>query len=189
MGKTKSPIQECLVGSFGGFCGTVVGQPLDTIKVRLQTGATEQLLRNLFAGVSAPLCSVPVVWGVNFFTYTHFLNSLNSATGKTHSITNIATAGFLSGVLFGLSVTPFDVVKCNAQKLHMSSIEAFSHTSSIWRGACVTMLRDGPGIGAWFTAYEVVLNAGMSGFLAGGPNLQVGPGGSRIGLPVLQIGS
>jgi solute carrier family 25 carnitine/acylcarnitine transporter 20/29 len=36
-GAKKDPIKEFIAGGFGGSCLVLVGHPLDTIKVRLQT--------------------------------------------------------------------------------------------------------------------------------------------------------
>ena len=35
--RTERPTRQLFCGSFGGFIGTLVGYPLDIIKVRLQT--------------------------------------------------------------------------------------------------------------------------------------------------------
>jgi len=43
-----------LMGSLSGAACVIVGHPLDTVKVRLQTSAKGPLFTNLFRGVGGP---------------------------------------------------------------------------------------------------------------------------------------
>jgi len=172
VGEQKSAVVQCIYGSFGGFCGTIVGHPLDTIKVRLQTRTTQGLLTRLYAGIAAPLLCVSPVWGLNFFTYTFFHNCINASQllPPHNSLGSAGFAGALSGLVFGICVTPVDVIKCSAQKHKRTSLETAKllGVGNMWRGVHLTVLRDAPGVGVWFWAYELVLQNGMNGFWAGG---------------------
>ena len=56
-------------GTVGGACAVVVGYPFETIKVRLQTGATQRMWSQLFAGMGAPLATVTPQWAVMYAAY------------------------------------------------------------------------------------------------------------------------
>ena len=56
-------------GTVGGACAVVVGYPFETIKVRLQTGATRRMWSQLFAGMGAPLATVTPQWAVMYAAY------------------------------------------------------------------------------------------------------------------------
>ena len=53
--KDSDPLwHSMLMGSLSGAACVIVGHPLDTVKVRLQTSAKGPLFTNLFRGVGGP---------------------------------------------------------------------------------------------------------------------------------------
>ncbi|ETW03752.1 hypothetical protein, variant [Aphanomyces invadans] len=114
-------------GCLGGVMGIIVGQPFDTIKVRLQTHGSHYAspwhcarhtlqyegVRGLFKGLVSPLVgSVPinaVVFGVHGST----LPILDKT--DTPSLSSIYYAGSIAGFVQSFIVAPTDLVKCQLQ--------------------------------------------------------------------------
>jgi solute carrier family 25 carnitine/acylcarnitine transporter 20/29 len=83
--KPKSFLKSFLSGGFGGMCLVVAGQPMDLIKVRLQTQPEPPIytsamdcarkiiakdgLKGLYQGMSAPLMGVTPIFAVCFWAY------------------------------------------------------------------------------------------------------------------------
>lgn len=171
------------LGMLGGLVSAVTSHPLDTLKTRLQTGAGLggiQGVRGLFRGLAAPCLSVPPAWAANFLTYGAALRVTGEDTTLQH-----ACAGALSGIVWGLAVSPFELVKCVAQNEGKSSRQVWtdllrgrnsdrgadskSVLSRLSRGLELAMLRDFIGIGIWFGAYHYASHElETSAFVAGG---------------------
>ena len=120
------------MGTFSGVTCVVVGHPLDTIKVRMQTGATGPIFRGLFRGLVPPLLAVTPSWIGVFLAYGAALKVVGS-----NDLGSVALAGGISGLAYSVVMCPFELVKVNAQKSQVSTRSALSR---VWRG-------DAPGTG------------------------------------------
>jgi hypothetical protein len=100
--KTRSdPFWNIFAGSFGGLCSLVVGYPLDTVKVRLQTQTcgngvlqyrsafdcfrqivANDGLRSLFRGMSAPAFFATPRFALIFHANAHSRNFVRGKMGK-----------------------------------------------------------------------------------------------------------
>ena len=145
MTSTGEPI---LAGCFAGVVGTLLGYPLDTLRVHQ---ATEQRtdgkgglvatgrrlirqrgLQGLYSGVTSPLFSLVVLNAVSFGGYSQFSRILGSSkTELVRSKDNLQSpwwvfeykvffAGSLCGGLAACISTPFELVKTQMQ-LHAGS--------------------------------------------------------------------
>ncbi|KAH8063450.1 hypothetical protein JL722_2620 [Aureococcus anophagefferens] len=114
-----------LAGTIGGGVAVVVGYPFETVKVRLQTGTTRHLFRDLF-GVTAPLTTVTPAWAI---MYAAYYGAQSWLATKAHWELSPVAKGAVSGALCGFATAavtvPTDVVKINAQRMHCSAPEAF----------------------------------------------------------------
>lgn len=134
--KGPGPLKDLIAGGAGGVCLVIVGHPLDTIKVRLQTqlkaGPGEKPLfngtfdcamktirqegpRGLYKGMLAPLLGVTPLFSICFFGYG-LGQSLQKATPT--QVLNIGQhffAGGLAGVMTTIIMTPGERVKCLMQ--------------------------------------------------------------------------
>tara|TARA_B100000795_G_C22749606_1_gene418814 strand:- start:70 stop:882 length:813 start_codon:yes stop_codon:yes gene_type:complete len=135
---------SALMGSISGITCVVVGHPLDTIKVRIQTGAKGPLFRNLFKGIVPPLLAVTPSWIGVFVAYGAALKIVGA-----NDMTSVAIAGGMSGVAYSLIMCPFELVKVNAQKTQISTSNAFSNVWStnpsitgMYRGFRACLCRD-----------------------------------------------
>ena len=138
------PLWKSLV--FGAVSGTsvvLVGHPLDSIKVRLQTGATRNIFQNLYKGITPPLMAVVPSWVAVFLAYGSALKYLGD-----DRMTSVALAGGFSGLFYTLAVCPFEFVKVNAQHAQVSTSVAFQRLKStvgvrgLYRGVSVCLGRD-----------------------------------------------
>lgn len=135
--KQISPIKNSMAGAFGGCCLVIVGHPMDTIKVRLQTqhlfhpGQTEfykgtwdcflktvknEGVRGLYRGMTTPILGVPCIFALSFFGFS--LGKRLMATqfpDEDLPMHHLLVAGSLSGVMTALVVTPGDRIKCLLQ--------------------------------------------------------------------------
>ena len=112
-----------LAGTIGGGVAVVVGYPFETVKVRLQTGTTRHLFRDLFAGVTAPLTTVTPAWAI---MYAAYYGAQSWLATKAHWELSPVAKGAVSGALCGFATAavtvPTDVVKINAQRMHCLSL-------------------------------------------------------------------
>lgn len=128
------PFVEFVAGWISGAVGLVVGHPLDTVKVRLQTQAVyrgifdcvaktykHEGFRGFFKGMSFPVVSVAISNAVTFGSYTNALDYLtrsghnNSDQSKQSSLTTVFVAGCFSGITQLFVSAPIDLVKVRLQ--------------------------------------------------------------------------
>ncbi|KAI9205110.1 mitochondrial carrier domain-containing protein [Polychytrium aggregatum] len=117
-------------GVVGGTSGVLVGHPLDTIKVRLQSQAIsghryrnlmdcfatiikEEKISGLYKGMSSPLFGVAVINSLLFGVYGWFLRHLDN--GRESSIATIFWAGNGSGFVNAFFSCPMELVKIRLQ--------------------------------------------------------------------------
>eukprot|EP00040_Diaphanoeca_grandis_P024261 m.133133 g.133133 ORF g.133133 m.133133 type:complete len:259 (-) comp29655_c0_seq1:40-816(-) len=149
--------RSVISGSIGGVCATLVGHPFETVKVRLQTGQTTHLFKNLYAGIASPLVAVTPMWAFAYFSYRGTLKLLPE---EWSNVERGMTAGAASGLLSVVLKTPVDAVKIVAQNSHVSAMQAarslVKHEGmrGMYRGSLATLLYMTPSQAAFFGAYE-----------------------------------
>lgn len=126
---TDSLWYSAFLGSISGVTCVVVGHPLDTIKVRIQTNAKGPLFRHLFRGILPPLIAVTPSWVGVFVAYGAALKLVGS-----NDMGSVALAGGLSGLAYSVVMCPFELVKVNAQKFQISTGDALRQLWSTSRG-------------------------------------------------------
>jgi len=147
--------------SAGVMC-VITGHPFDSIKIRVQTGATKDLFRHLWRGMIPPLITTPPSWSLNFLLYQASLNIF-----ATETVSNAAFAGGVSGIIWSTCVTPPELIKCYAQRYHMTTPQAMKDiysklggsmytyvTKGLYRGYVACLVRDVPGVAGYFGGLE-----------------------------------
>ena len=135
--KDSDPLWHSMaMGTFSGITCVVVGHPLDTIKVRLQTGAKGPMFRGLFRGIVPPLLAVTPSWIGVFLAYGTALKLVGA-----NDLGSVALAGGMSGVAYSLVMCPFELVKVNAQKAQVSTGQALR---KVWGAASASGAASGP---------------------------------------------
>lgn len=141
----SDPLKNTLAGGFGGICLVVAGQPLDTLKVRLQTmpslpgqaplysGAldcakktvTKEGVRGLYKGMATPLAGVAPLYALQFFGFSVGKNLLQPDPNVPLTSAQLFTAGMFSGVVTTILTAPGERIKCLLQiQLGSSPAEA-----------------------------------------------------------------
>ncbi|XP_020824103.2 solute carrier family 25 member 45 isoform X2 [Phascolarctos cinereus] len=127
------PVEEFVAGWISGAAGLILGHPLDTVKVRLQTqnvyrGIVDCVIKTyqresvlgFFKGMSFPICSVAVVNSVLFGTYSNSLLLLSSTSHQDRKAQppnygHIFVAGSIAGFVQAYCLAPFDLIKVRLQ--------------------------------------------------------------------------
>lgn len=148
MAAKKDPVKEFIAGGFGGSCLVLVGHPLDTIKVRLQTmpdvkpGQTplyagtvdcakkivsHEGVKGLYKGMFAPLIGVTPMYAVCFlgFGVGKSLQTPNMPNGE-YSPLQTFTSGLMAGVFTTGIMAPGERVKCLLQMQGVGGAKQYS---------------------------------------------------------------
>jgi len=154
--------ESFLSGVGGGIITTVLCHPLDTLKIRLQTG--KMSINNyhlLYRGITPPILSAPFIAACGF-TINEGLKSENDSFEQ--KIRN----GIITGTCVSLVSLPFDYVKCRLQT-EVLSMRSYSH---ITRALPITIIKGMIGGGIYYSTYnhlfQITDNAPLSGGITGG---------------------
>lgn len=181
-GSEDSIWHHVLLGSVSGTTVVMVGHPLDTLKVRLQTNATKNLFRDPYKGVLAPLLAVTPSWVGSYAVYGTMLGLLGN-----NDMRSVCIAGGVSGAVYSMIVTPFELVKCNAQKAHMGTLATLGqlHKSvgitGIYRGLGAGLTRDVSQSVAYYACAEMLNRSAWLNSLCG-PNYTAFVAGALTGV-------
>ncbi|OBZ88360.1 Mitochondrial substrate carrier family protein S [Choanephora cucurbitarum] len=125
----KSATADFIAGNFGGMAQVIVGQPLDTIKVRLQLdegkfkGAwdcTVQTVRKegflaLYKGMASPLIGIGAVNALLFAANSSIKSRLQKRPDELLSLDKIAIAGAGAGLINSILASPVELLKIKMQ--------------------------------------------------------------------------
>lgn len=132
----QSFLKTTLAGGVGGVCLVLVGHPLDTIKVRIQTmtvvpgqpppyrGTLDCALKmvkgegplSLYRGMSAPLVGVTPMYALCFLGYEIGKRIFTTEESYTQlRVLDIAAAGAVSGLFTTPILAPLERIKCIVQ--------------------------------------------------------------------------
>ena len=174
-------MDEIVSGGVAGIAQTIVGYPLDTIKICL-VEKQPIIYRNLYQGVLSPLFGAFLVNAQTFYTYNYFLDKLNNNNEYIKTLntlssefTNIFNSGFLSGLSISLIETPTELIKIRMQ---LANNPTYLNTmkniglSRLYHGFIVTCWRNGLALGLYFWSYEETVkhfeNKYIGSFIGGG---------------------
>lgn len=145
-------------GFISGLAQTIVGHPLDTIKVWQQsktvftarTGALR--LSSLYAGVSYPAVT------------SGFLNSISfGVANNTSNMYGHMGSGLLAGAISGLATAPIDYYKIGRQTRNAGD-PSLRVRKMAWG---TTVGRDAIGYGAYFPVYYGLRDQGINTLMSG----------------------
>ncbi|KAG9290464.1 hypothetical protein G9A89_002439 [Geosiphon pyriformis] len=193
--KISPYLQEMMAGTMGGVAQVAVGFPFDTIKVHLQTQpeppkyrnamhafktiVREEGLRGLYKGATSPLMGIGFCNAVLFSTNGFFRRLIQGEDRmRILSLTEIATAGALTGAIIAFFSCPQELLKVKMQTQNQKMLIGSSKQIlqkppeykgvidagikiyrkkgiiGMYRGFTITVLRDTPSFAAYFFVYE-----------------------------------
>lgn len=135
---STNPFKYFLAGGFGGVCTVLVGHPLDTIKVRLQTmppaqsgkipiynGAWDCAVKTikregffgLYKGMAAPITGVAPIFAISFLGFGLGKKMFSSTGDKKENLapSRLFCAGAFSGIFTAIIMVPGERIKCILQ--------------------------------------------------------------------------
>ncbi|KAG8964922.1 hypothetical protein FRC03_001222 [Tulasnella sp. 419] len=179
-GGKLDPRIDFIAGTLGGMAGIICGQPIDTVKVRMQTSGAmqrytgtwnalatiirEEKVRGLFKGLNAPLIGQASLNGMVFATYSHLVQLQLAHKNDEATINQMLLAGAGSGLVASLVATPTELIKIRQQLMYTSAatpsatrvgLDIFRKHGirGLYRGLTITALRE-CSYGVYFATYE-----------------------------------
>lgn len=178
-------LKDVLGGTMGGIAQVLVGQPFDTVKVRLQSApdgmyrgagdVVKKLIANeglagFYKGTLTPLIGVgacvSVQFSVNEYMKRYYDRTLN---GKSMLLANFFTCGAVAGFANGFLASPIEHIRIRLQTQTGSTkaftgpidcarkVYASSGISGIYKGLLPTLARESVGLGVYFATYEALI--------------------------------
>lgn len=158
--------KEYIAGSASGVTRTIIGYPIETIKIRTQisqqTNFTQLNIKNLYKGSTFILFGSLFTTSIEFGIYNNYKKkSLND------DISNYLLAGGFSGLCQVPIVTPIEHVRNKLQILEFtdnskigfkqmfSQIIKTHGIKKLYRGTFLTTIRDTIGTALYFCSYEL----------------------------------
>ena len=181
----RSPMMTAfLAGSFSGVCSTVLFQPLDLIKTRIQTRPSEKQPLTMASAARSVLRSEGVLglWrglgpslartvpGVGlYFTTAHTLRSRLASGSGSSSLGPGASllVGFVSRSVACTALIPVTVLKLRSEvetkvTASITDIYRVEGSRGLTRGLLPTILRDAPFSGLYMMMYDMIRSAGKN---------------------------
>mmetsp|Transcript_14585 Transcript_14585/g.21259 ORF Transcript_14585/g.21259 Transcript_14585/m.21259 type:complete len:275 (+) Transcript_14585:31-855(+) len=168
---------EFCAGTVAGVAITLIGHPVDTLKVRMQAGYLKSLsecfkctlkadgFKGLYQGVASPLYTVPLVNAVVFSAYAQAKYLL----GGEEVFWQGVVAGSYAGLVNTVVVSPVELIRCRMQVQSNAYTTQYQYRScwdcflsllrkegvaGVYRGSVATAFREVPGYAAQFASYE-----------------------------------
>eukprot|EP00537_Pseudo-nitzschia_pungens_P016391 CAMPEP_0172400812 /NCGR_PEP_ID=MMETSP1061-20121228/47749_1 /TAXON_ID=37318 /ORGANISM="Pseudo-nitzschia pungens, Strain cf. pungens" /LENGTH=396 /DNA_ID=CAMNT_0013134229 /DNA_START=333 /DNA_END=1523 /DNA_ORIENTATION=+ len=172
---------DFIAGGIAGSASVVVGHPMDTLKVRMQTTKGSPSIASLamgskyggpttlFRGMAAPLSAASVVNAIIFSSYGWSTRLWDQTFEDRYSSHLKAfSCGSFAGLVQGLVICPMEHVKCRMQiqesassplrstlRSILSSGGIATNVSTLFRGWWITCWREVPAFGGYFALYDV----------------------------------
>ncbi|XP_071569207.1 mitochondrial ornithine transporter 1 [Temnothorax nylanderi] len=176
-GSIKDGAIDFLAGSLGGVALVYVGQPLDTVKVKMQTFPsmykgmvncflrtlrTDGIARGLYAGTIPAVVANVAENSVLFAAYGGCQKAIANLSGvqsvKELSSFSNAWAGFFAAFFSSLTLCPTELIKCKLQA--MREVEQMQATTGKEKSTQ-------PRIGPWSLTRQILREQGVKGLFTG----------------------
>ncbi|XP_061393545.1 mitochondrial basic amino acids transporter [Musca vetustissima] len=175
---------DFLAGCIGGCAGVLVGHPLDTVKVHLQTQdpknpkykgtwhcmrtiVAQDKFSGLYRGITSPMGGIGFVNAIVFGIY----GNVQRSRTDPDSLTSHALAGGIAGLFQSIVCSPMELAKTRLQLQNESSpgkkfkgpleylryIVKYEGLRGTMRGLMFTAARDIPGFASYFVSYEYMM--------------------------------
>ncbi|CAI2169398.1 19176_t:CDS:10 [Funneliformis geosporum] len=139
------------------------GLPTSSIRTLIEMKKNEGM-KSLLKGVESPIIGLALLNSILFASYGGIIRAFEKYDGKSPfvpTLSQVYFAGFGAGIACFLASTPTELVKCRTQAVVNSStwnvFKSIFFTKGIrgfYQGGLITIIRDAPGYGVYFWAYE-----------------------------------
>lgn len=174
---------DFIAGGIAGSASIVVGHPMDTLKVRMQTAKGNPSIASLaigskyggpatlFRGVTAPLSAACAVNAIIFSSYGWSSRLYEQYSPGNDQNIKAFTCGSFAGLVQALIICPIEHVKCRMQiqetagaattslrttlRAILASGGSSANISALYRGWWITCWREIPAFGAYFSLYDI----------------------------------
>ncbi|KAL6254168.1 hypothetical protein P5V15_014793 [Pogonomyrmex californicus] len=174
---------DFFAGCLGGCAGIIVGYPLDTIKVHMQTQdyrnpryrgiwdcfrtiLANESVSGLYKGLTSPVAGVAVINAIVFGTYGCARRNLSEAD----QLSSYFLAGAAAGLAQSPISSPIELAKTRLQLQSttttqgnfqgpmqcLRNIYKQEGCRGVFKGLGITFLREGPSYGVYFATYEML---------------------------------
>ena len=154
-------------GVLAGASGSVIGHPLDSLKVRLQVGkALETIkldlltIKQLYRGISVPVLTSGLMQSLSFTTYETF-KIMSRRDWKMDHLTSVILGASIAGSVTSVLACPLMLVKLQMQVASESNMwvvvrEMYKKRGipTFYRGYGCMFVLESPGRGVYFGVYE-----------------------------------
>ncbi len=174
---------DFIAGGIAGSASIVVGHPMDTLKVRMQTAKGNPSISSLvvgakyggpvslFRGVTAPLSAACAVNAIIFSSYGWSSRLYEQYSPRNDPNIKAFTCGSFAGLVQAMIICPIEHVKCRMQieesagaaatsmrttlRTILTSGGSSANISALYRGWWITCWREIPAFGAYFSLYDI----------------------------------
>lgn len=173
---------DFFAGCLGGCAGIMVGYPLDTVKVHMQTQdyrspkykgtlhclrtlIMKESVKGLYRGMSSPMAGVAGVNAIVFGVYGQAQKHMSDSDRLSYHFLAGATAGIAQTPLSSpieLAKTRMQLQSSKGGSKFSGPMECLKHIykregyRGVFNGLGITFLREAPSFGVYFLVYEVL---------------------------------
>jgi len=146
--------ESLLAGFISGTAQTLIGHPLDTMKVWQQQNIPKST--QIFSGLKYPLGTGSVLASAQFTTHMMVSENMRLRYGYTRTQSDV-TGGLCAGVVSGILTSPIDKYKIRMQ----------TQTNNSRYGLFSCIIREIPACGIYFGSYAAMREQGQSVLMSG----------------------
>jgi solute carrier family 25 carnitine/acylcarnitine transporter 20/29 len=184
-------LRTLAAGTCGGMASILIVHPLDTVRTRLQAATAQKYrgawhcasstvraegARALYKGLAWPLAAQGVYKAIMFGVYGFMSRSLRGDDPRRPlAAYEVFAAGGLAGGANALILAPVELIRNRLQVAsHAVTLREVlpQGVRGMYRGLGATLLRDAPGVGAYYAAFELMRRRAVA--LRGAPKLSLG---------------
>ncbi|CAH1102632.1 unnamed protein product [Psylliodes chrysocephalus] len=170
---------DFVAGCVGGVAGVLVGHPLDTVRVNLQTQSmvnpkytgtlhclkslmAKEGIRGVYRGVSSPVAGVAGINAIVFGVYANVERNMGNAQSLSGQVVAAGVAGLFSSVISSpmeLAKSRIQVAGVQAGKSPMDCLVNLykqDKLKGVFRGFGITVAREVPAMITYFVTYEML---------------------------------